>query len=70
VTLPAAVYPLVKTSGRLSAFIIQSNTLIVTAGGAVFWPAYLVVVVPLIALSRFYHRRRFGITYPGPTKIV
>ena len=70
VSLPIAVYPLVRKSVGVSAFLIQANTLIVTLAGAVFWPAYLAVVVPLVALSRFYHRRRFGIIYPGPRKIV
>jgi len=69
-SLPIAVYPLMRRSAGASAFVIQANTLIVTLAAAIFWPAYLAVVVPLVALSRFYHRRRFGIIYPGPRKIV
>jgi 1,4-dihydroxy-2-naphthoate octaprenyltransferase len=70
VSLLVAVYPLVKRSERASAFLIQANTLVVTLAAAYFWPLILAVVVPLVALSRFYHARRFGIIYPGPQKIV
>lgn len=66
VSLPVALYPLRRTRAAASSFVIQANTLVVTLAATLYWPAYLAVVVPLIALSRFYHRRRFGITYPGP----
>jgi 4-hydroxybenzoate polyprenyltransferase len=70
VTLPVTVFPLFKRSIGTSSFVIQTNTLVVTAAAAFAWPPYLVVVVPLILLSRFYHRRRFGFTYPGPARVV
>ncbi len=69
-SLPVAAYPLSKKSLGASAFVVQANTLIATLAAAFFWPAYLALVVPLVALSRFYHKRRFGIIYPGPRKIV
>ena len=69
-TLPVTVFPLFKRSIGSSSFVIQSNTLVVTVAAAFAWPLYLVVVVPLIVLSRFYHRRRFGFTYPGPARVV
>lgn len=70
VSLPVTVFPLFKRSIGSSSFVIQTNTLVVTAAAAFAWPAYLAVVIPLIALSRFYHRRRFGFTYPGPARVV
>jgi 4-hydroxybenzoate polyprenyltransferase len=66
VSLPIAVYPLWRKDSASSSFVVQADTLVVMLAAAVFWPAYLLVVAPLIALSRFYHRRRFGLTYPGP----
>jgi 4-hydroxybenzoate polyprenyltransferase len=65
ITLPIVVYTFVNRSRRASSILIQANTLIVTIAAAVTWPLYLAVVIPLILLSRFYHARRFGITYPG-----
>jgi len=70
VSLPVTCFPLFKRSIGSSSFVIQTNTLVVTAAAAFAWPAYLAIVVPLIALSRFYHRRRFGFTYPGPARVV
>jgi 4-hydroxybenzoate polyprenyltransferase len=65
-SLPFTVYSIFKRTGRVSAFLIQANTLIVTVAAAVLWPVYLGALVPLILLSRFYHKKRFGIPYPGP----
>lgn len=70
VSLPVTVFPLFKRSIGASSFSVQANTLIVTLAAAFHWPQYLIVVAPLIALSRFYHRRRFGIVYPGPARVV
>ncbi len=70
VSFPIALYPLRRNQTADSSLVVQANTLIVSVAAAVFWPAYLAVLVPLVALSRFYHRRRFGISYPGPTKRV
>ena len=69
-TLPVTVFPVFKRSISSSSFVIQTNTLVVTVAAAFAWPLYLAVVVPLIALSRFYHRRRFGFAYPGPARVV
>jgi len=65
-SLPAAAASLFKRGKRTSSFVIQVNTLIVTIAASVAWPAYLLLTVPLIMLSRYYHARRFGISYPGP----
>lgn len=65
-TLPVLFYTFVNRTQRASSFLIQANTLVVSVAAAVTWPFYLAVVIPLVALSRFYHARRFGITYPGP----
>ncbi|MEJ2721313.1 MAG: UbiA family prenyltransferase [bacterium] len=66
VSFPVTVISVFNRGKAISSFVIQANTLIVTAAAAVAWPAYLAVGVPLILLSRFYHRKRFGVTYPGP----
>jgi 1,4-dihydroxy-2-naphthoate octaprenyltransferase len=66
VSLPITVYSLYRRSAGVSSFVIQANTFIVTAAAVVLWPVYIGVVLPLILLSRFYHRKRFGISYPGP----
>jgi len=66
-TMPIAIYTMARRSDRASALYIQANTLAVTIAAAYFFPLYAVVIVPLLLLSRFYYRRRFGITYPGPS---
>jgi 1,4-dihydroxy-2-naphthoate octaprenyltransferase len=68
VSFPVTLYALWRTQTAFSSVVVQANTLIVSVAAVVFWPAYLVVIVPLIALSRFYHQRRFGIIYPGRTR--
>jgi 4-hydroxybenzoate polyprenyltransferase len=65
-SLPVTGVSIVKRSARTSSFVIQANTLIVTVAAVVAWPSYLALIVPLIVLSRYYHGKRFGITYPGP----
>ncbi len=65
VSFPITLGALLAMNRRVSSFHVQALTLIVTLGAASLWPAYLVILIPLIALSRYYHRRRFGIIYPG-----
>jgi 1,4-dihydroxy-2-naphthoate octaprenyltransferase len=67
VTLPLSIYAIARGSKRTSSFIIQANTFVVTVAAATAWPLYLAVAAPLVLLSRCYHARRFGITYPGKT---
>lgn len=64
-SLPAAAYAAVRVGERPSSLQVQTATLAVTIAAAVALPRYLYVVVPLIVLSRFYYRYRFGISYPG-----
>lgn len=52
-------------SQRLSSNAVQLSTLTTTAAAAIFAPLYLLVLVPLVILSRFYYRARFGLRYPG-----
>jgi 4-hydroxybenzoate polyprenyltransferase len=68
VSFPVIVYSLFRRDQVMSSFLVQTNTLVVTVAAAAAWPLYLVLVAPLILLSRYYHRRRFGFTYPGPRK--
>jgi 4-hydroxybenzoate polyprenyltransferase len=65
-SFPTALYALRRPQRSVSSTVVQANTLVVSIAAALFWPAYIAVVAPLVALSRVYHRRRFGITYPGP----
>jgi 1,4-dihydroxy-2-naphthoate octaprenyltransferase len=67
VSLPVTLVSVKNRSRRMSSFVIQANTLIVTVGAALVWPVYLALVIPLVGLSRYYHGKRFGITYPGPS---
>lgn len=70
INLPVTIYALVNRRRQTSAVVVQASTLIVTVIAMILWPAYAIVVLPLVALSRFYHSRRFGITYPGVQKSV
>jgi 4-hydroxybenzoate polyprenyltransferase len=67
-SFPMAGYVFLNRSPAGSSLYVQVNTLVVTVAAVALWPAYAFVVVPLILLSRFYHRRRFGIIYPGRKK--
>jgi 4-hydroxybenzoate polyprenyltransferase len=67
---PFSLYAAIHRKRSASSFLVQANTFIVTLAAVVAWPAYLTIIVPLILLSRFYYRRRFGISYPGPQRIV
>jgi len=69
-SLPVTLRTIVKRQREASAVLVQVITLVVTAAAIVSWPTYAIIVVPLIILSRFYYRRRFGITYPGVRKSV
>jgi len=51
---------------RLSSNTVQLSTLAATTAAAMFAPLYLLVLVPLLILSRIYYRARFGLRYPGP----
>jgi 4-hydroxybenzoate polyprenyltransferase len=64
-SFPVAGYVFLNRTPAGSSLYVQINTLVVTVTAIVLWPAYALVVAPLVLLSRFYHRRRFGITYPG-----
>jgi 4-hydroxybenzoate polyprenyltransferase len=64
-SFPLSLYALKATGNRSSSLQVQGATLIVTLVAAYLWPVYLVLLVPLIILSRYYHRRRFGFNYPG-----
>ncbi|MCZ6767519.1 MAG: UbiA family prenyltransferase [bacterium] len=63
---PISVYACVRTNKRTSSALVQSSILIVTVAAVVAWPVYLSIVLPLVLLARYYYKRRFGITYPGP----
>jgi 4-hydroxybenzoate polyprenyltransferase len=64
-SLPFSLYALKASGAYASSLQVQGATLIVTLGAVYLWPTYLGLLVPLIILSRYYHRRRFGIIYPG-----
>jgi 4-hydroxybenzoate polyprenyltransferase len=68
VASPAAGYVFLNRTAAASSLYVQATTLVVAAGTIVMWPAFALVFVPLVALSRFYHRKRFDITYPGTQK--
>jgi 1,4-dihydroxy-2-naphthoate octaprenyltransferase len=67
-SFPITVVSVFRRGARMSSLVIQVNTFIVTAAALAGWPVYLLLVAPLIMLSRFYHAKRFGITYPGPSR--
>jgi 4-hydroxybenzoate polyprenyltransferase len=64
-SLPLSLYALIAAGAKSSSLQVQGATLIVTLGAAYLWPAYFALLIPLVILSRYYHRRRFGIVYPG-----
>jgi chlorophyll synthase len=49
-----------------SSQAVQLITLVVTVPAAATWPAYVVLLLPVILAARLYYTVRFGITYPGP----
>jgi 4-hydroxybenzoate polyprenyltransferase len=51
---------------RVSSNAVQLATFTATGAAVMFAPLYLVVLVPLVILSRVYYRARFGLHYPGP----
>jgi 4-hydroxybenzoate polyprenyltransferase len=52
-----------------SATAVHVATAAVTVPAVVAWPAYLIVLLPIVVAARFYYRARFGIIYPGPAWI-
>ena len=66
--LPFAVFAMWRRTNNASKVAVQGISLVVTIAAVVVWPAYALLVVPLIVVSRFYYKRRFGITYPGPRR--
>jgi len=55
---------------KTASNVVQAATLLVTAGAAVAWLAYLLLVVPLVVTARVYNRARFGVSYPGPAQEI
>jgi hypothetical protein len=53
---------------KFASNVVQAATVLVTVPAAVAWPAYLLTVVPLVVVSRFYYRSRFNVAYPGPAR--
>lgn len=62
---PLAGYAFLNRTSAGSSLYVQVTTAVVAVAAIVAWPAFAAVVLPLVFLSRFYHKRRFGITYPG-----
>jgi len=67
-TMPITIYAWKKGTKSASSMQIQTTTFAITLAAVVFWPMYALVVVPLAFVSRVYYAKRFGITYPGPSK--
>ena len=70
VTLPLTLIALTRKTQAASSLQVQGSTLVVTVAAIVLWPVYGLLVGPLVLLSRFYYKKRFGITYPGPQRSV
>ncbi len=51
---------------QASSNTVQFATALVSVPALVLEPRYLLVLVPLVLLSRIYYRARFGLRYPGP----
>ena len=67
-TLPLTLAALPAGGTSRSSIQVQGTTALITLGAVVMWPAYLLILIPLLLLSRFYHRKRFGFNYPGIRK--
>ena len=52
-----------------SSNAVQAATVMVTVPAVIAWPAYLILLAPIVAAARVYYSARFGITYPGPAGI-
>lgn len=68
VSFPLAGYAFLSRSAAAESLYVQGITLVVAVAAIIMWPAYAAIVVPLVVLSRFYHRKRFGLNYPGRPK--
>lgn len=55
-------------AAEVGSNIVQAATVLVTIPAAVSWPVYLLLIVPLVVISRFYYRTRFSLDYPGPAR--
>jgi 4-hydroxybenzoate polyprenyltransferase len=55
-------------STKTGSNVVQAATVLVTVPAAILWPVYLLLVVPLVIVSRYYYRMRFGLDYPGPAQ--
>lgn len=66
--MPASVFAWRRRQRAASSIAVQGATIIVTAAAMWHWPAYAVVVIPLLWAARVYYYRRFGIRYPGPPR--
>lgn len=65
--LPAPFYARQGDRKRVS-LAVQATTMLVILAASSQWPLYLAAIIPLVVLSRYYYRRRFGLIYPGVTK--
>jgi 1,4-dihydroxy-2-naphthoate octaprenyltransferase len=70
VLAPLSAYAVIRANRRASAMLVQVNTAVAAVAAVASWPAYALLVAPIVLLSRFYYKRRFGIIYPGPQKSV
>jgi 4-hydroxybenzoate polyprenyltransferase len=68
VSFPLAGYAFLARTPTAGSFYVQGITLVVAVAAMIMWPAFAILVVPLVVLSWFYHRRRFGLNYPGRRK--
>jgi 4-hydroxybenzoate polyprenyltransferase len=50
----------------VSSNAVQWATVLITIPAVVAWPAYLLLMIPLVVAARLYYRARFGVNYPGP----
>jgi 4-hydroxybenzoate polyprenyltransferase len=69
-TAPLSILALARKTRRASMLLVQGNTLVVALAAVALWPAFTIIIAPLIFLSRYYHAQRFGIIYPGPPRGV
>jgi 4-hydroxybenzoate polyprenyltransferase len=71
VAFSVAVFRIFRGGGTsVSSNTVQAATVLVTVPAAIAWPAYLVLLVPIVATARPYYRIRFGLNYPGPASAV
>jgi len=66
-SLPFYIYSILKNTIRNASLSVKASILSLSLAAAWYFPAYLLLIIVLTALTRIYYRRRFDMAYPSLT---